>query len=82
MQANLQVGVVCDCSISDAGDIMIWSDISETPLGLRRRSAAEGDSKTSRGPPGAELGEPRCECTSSSSSSDCFSHPFCTFTMA
>lgn len=63
--------------------MIIRSELSDTPLGLRRRSKAKGESKARRSlRPGAELGEPRCECTSSSSSSDCFSQPFCTLTMA
>jgi hypothetical protein len=63
--------------------MIIWSEISETPLGLLWRSIVAGESKASWSLlPGAELGEPRCDWFSSSSSSDCFSQPFWTLTMA
>ena len=67
------------------GDIIIKSEFSDMPLGRRRRSMLRGDSSINRelsALPGAEMGEPRCDDCSSSSSSDCFSHPFCTLTMA
>lgn len=60
----------------------MWSELSDTVLRLRRLLVEDGEPKLTRDPSGAELGDPRCDWLSSNSSSDCFSQPFCTFTMA
>lgn len=67
------------------GETIIWSEISDTQLGLLWRSAVVGDWKTSREHGvlfETEMGDPCCEMCSSSSSMDCFSQLFCTLTMA
>jgi hypothetical protein len=86
---NKHVGVVPkDLDVSGAlacpGDSIIWSELTDIALGRRLR--------ISRGEPngtrmfslllGAEMGDPRCDVSSSMSSNDFFSHPFCTLTMA
>ena len=55
-------GVVArDLALSDGvlwpGDIMTWSEFTDTPLGRRGRPPIRGESKDSR--PEVELGEPR-----------------------
>jgi hypothetical protein len=67
------------------GDSIIWSEFTDITLGRRWLVKSRGEPNGTRMfsvLPGAEMGEPRCDDSSSMSSKDFFSHPFWTLTMA
>lgn len=73
------IGLDASGALACRGDSIIWSELSDIALGRRWLGKSRGEPNGPRTLSlllGADMGEPRCDVSSSISSNDFFSHPF------